>query len=134
MEEQKSNGHASESTPKVTGIGGIFFFSDNPEATKIWYSKHLGLEVNEWGSTFEFRNANKPDEINYLQWSPFQSGSSYFEPSNREFMVNYRVQHIEKLVEDLKSSPDSRRLKVTAWNPEDVDSVANPRHYVARQM
>lgn len=104
MEEQKSHDYASESTPKVTGIGGIFFFSDNPDATKTWYSKHLGLEVNEWGSTFEFRNANKPEEINYLQWSPFQSGSTYFEPSNREFMVNYRVQHIEKLVENLKAS------------------------------
>lgn len=56
-----------DTTPKVTGIGGIFFFSDNPDKAKEWYSKNLGLEVNQWGASFEFRNANRPDEINYLQ-------------------------------------------------------------------
>ncbi len=90
--------------PKVTGIGGIFFFSDNPEKTKEWYSQQLGLEVNEWGSSFECRNANRPDEINYLQWSPFENGSEYFSPSKKEFMINYRVQNIEGLVEKLKAS------------------------------
>ena len=90
--------------PKVTGIGGIFFFSNNPNETKDWYAKNLGLEINEWGSSFEFRNANRPDEINYLQWSPFQNGSDYFAPSKKEFMINYRVQNIEGLVDKLKNS------------------------------
>jgi predicted enzyme related to lactoylglutathione lyase len=87
--------------PKVTGIGGIFFFSENPEKTKKWYSENLGLEVNQWGSSFEFRNAIKPEEINYLQWSPFEKGSEYFSPSKKEFMINYRVQNIEGLVKKL---------------------------------
>ena len=91
-----------DNTPKVTGIGGIFFFSDHPEKTREWYAKNLGLEVNEWGSTFEFRNANEPEEINYLQWSPFKNGSDYFKPSKKEFMINYRVQNIEGLVEKLQ--------------------------------
>ena len=95
---------SKDTTPKVTGIGGIFFFSDNPEKTKEWYSKNLGLEVNEWGSSFEFRNANRPDEINYLQWSPFKQGSEYFAPSKKEFMINYRVQNIEGLVKKLKEN------------------------------
>lgn len=94
----------NDTTPKVTGIGGIFFFSDNPKEAKEWYARNLGLEINEWGSTFEFRNANKPNEINYLQWSPFKKGSEYFAPSKKEFMINYRVQNIEKLVEKLKSN------------------------------
>ena len=64
----------------------------------------MGLETTEYGSSFEFRNANRPDEINYLQWSPFQEDTKYFEPSSKEFMVNYRVQHIEKLVENLKAN------------------------------
>jgi predicted enzyme related to lactoylglutathione lyase len=92
-----------DTIPRVTGIGGIFFFSDNPAETREWYSQNLGLEVNEWGSSFEFRNANRPDEINYLQWSPFKQGSEYFAPSKKEFMINYRVQHIEGLVEKLKA-------------------------------
>ena len=44
-------------TPKVTGIGGIFFSSDNLEATTEWYAKNLGMEINDWGSSsFESRN------------------------------------------------------------------------------
>ncbi|MFM7856345.1 MAG: VOC family protein, partial [Flammeovirgaceae bacterium] len=69
-----------------------------------WYSKNLGLEVNEWGSSFEFRNAQRPDEINYLQWSPFKRGSEYFSPLKKEFMINYRVQNIEGLVNQLRDN------------------------------
>jgi predicted enzyme related to lactoylglutathione lyase len=94
----------NDTTPKVTGIGGIFFFSENTEKTKEWYAKNLGLEVNQWGSSFEFRNAHRPDEINYLQWSPFKKGSEYFNPSKKEFMINYRVQNIEGLVNKLKEN------------------------------
>jgi len=109
MEEQRNETtntvSTNDTTPKVTGIGGIFFFSDNPEETKEWYAKNLGLEINEWGScSFESRNVNKPEEINSLQWSPFQKGSEYFAPSKKEFMINYRVQNIEALVNKLKAN------------------------------
>lgn len=93
-----------DTTPRVTGIGGIFFFSDDPEQTREWYAENLGLAVNQWGSSFEFRNANRPDEINYLQWSPFPQGSEYFAPSEKPFMINYRVQNIEALVDQLKEN------------------------------
>jgi predicted enzyme related to lactoylglutathione lyase len=95
---------ANDLTPKVTGIGGIFFFSDNPKETNAWYAKNLGLETTDWGSTFESRNANNPDEINQLQWSPFKQGSDYFAPSTKEFMINYRVQNIEGLVTKLREN------------------------------
>jgi predicted enzyme related to lactoylglutathione lyase len=108
MDHQKDNQEVSnegkDNTPRVTGIGGIFFFSDDPEATKEWYAQHLGLEVNEWGSSFEFRNAHRPDEINYLQWSPFKSDSAYFQPSKKAFMINYRVQNIEGLIKNLRNN------------------------------
>ncbi|UOU99747.1 VOC family protein [Chryseobacterium daecheongense] len=103
MEEQE-NETTNDTTPKVIGIGGIFFFSDNPEQTREWYAKNLGLDVNQWGSTFESRNINKPDEINFLQWSPFKAGSEYFAPSKKEFMINYIVQNIEGLVDQLKEN------------------------------
>ncbi len=129
-----------DTTPKVTGIGGIFFFSENPEKIKEWYSENLGLEVNQWGSSFEFRNANRPEEINYLQWSPFNQGSEYFSPSKKEFMINYRVQNIEGLVNKLKKKGviildsietydygrfvhimDAEGNKIELWEP--IDSV-----------
>ncbi len=108
MEEQKNKTDNSPSAvdtiPKVTGIGGIFFFSENPKETREWYAKNLGLKVNDWGSTFESRNINRPDEINALQWSPFKNGSDYFAPSKKEFMINYRVQNMEALVSKLKEN------------------------------
>jgi predicted enzyme related to lactoylglutathione lyase len=109
MEEQKNQIGKSTSpvdtTPKVTGIGGIFFFSDNPKETKEWYVKNLGLEVSKWGSvSFESRNINRPDEVNSLQWNPFKTGHESFSPSKKDFMINYRVQNIEGLVAKLKEN------------------------------
>lgn len=136
--ELKNNSDKIE--PKVTGIGGIFFYSENPEKTRSWYAENLGLEVNQWGSSFEFRNANRPDEINYLQWTPFKDGDDYFKPSKKEFMVNYRVQNIEGLVDELRNNGvkildsietfdygkfvhimDADGNKIELWEP--VDSV-----------
>ena len=90
--------------PKVTGIGGIFFRSKNPKETREWYGKNLGLAINDFGSPFEFRNANRPEEINYLNWNPFDEETKYFAPSKKEFMINYRVQNIERLVDNLKKN------------------------------
>lgn len=142
MEDSKNKTDNTDSPnhaiPKVTGIGGIFFFSDNPAQTREWYAKNLGLDVNEWGSTFQSRNINEPDEINNLQWSPFKNGSEYFAPSKKEFMVNYRVQNIEALITNLKASGvtildeieafdygkfvhimDSEGNKIELWEPID---------------
>ncbi len=102
MDEQKNQ--AGDTTPKVTGIGGIFFFADNPQETKDWYAQNLGFKTDDWGATFEFRNVNKPEEIGSLQWSPFKKGSEYFAPSKKEFMINYRVQNLEGLLENMKEN------------------------------
>lgn len=108
MEEQKNGtsntSSSNNTTPKVNGIGGIFFFTDNPKETKEWYSKHLGLDTNDYGSSFEFRDVNNPEQVGILQWSPFKTGSTYFAPSKKEFMINYRVQNIERLVNKLKEN------------------------------
>ena len=94
----------SKPEPKVTGIGGIFFKSNDPKQTREWYGENLGLALDPYGSAFEFRNANRPDEINYLRWSPFEAQTDYFQPSEKSFMINYRVQNIEALVEKLKAN------------------------------
>ena len=94
----------NDTTPKVTGIGGIFFRSKDPKKTREWYAEHLGLAITEYGSTFEFRNANRPEETNYLQWNPFPEKTDYFDPSDRQFMINYRVQNIEGMVKKLKEA------------------------------
>ncbi len=91
--------------PKVLGIGGIFFFSDNTKELKEWYTKNLGFDVNAWGAvSFEYRDMNNPEQVIPLQWSPSKKGSEYFAPSTKEFMINYRVQNIEGLVNKLKEN------------------------------
>jgi predicted enzyme related to lactoylglutathione lyase len=105
-----------DTSPKVVGIGGIFFFSDSPEAMKEWYAKNLGLEINDWGATFESRNANRPDEINSLQWSPFKKGDEYFAPSKKDFMINYRVQNIEGIVNKLKENQVTILDEITTYD------------------
>lgn len=96
--------NSNDEMPRVTGVGGIFFKSENPEEIKKWYGENLGLAINEYGSVFEFRNANRPDEINYLQWSAFPDSTEYFEPSEKKFMINYRVHNIEELVKRLEKN------------------------------
>lgn len=101
MDEQK-NQTVNETTPKVTGIGGVFFFSDNTKDTKDWYAKNLGFEFTEWGtSSFEYRNINNPEEVIPLQWGLSKKNSDQFAPSKKEFMINYTVQNIEGLVSQL---------------------------------
>ena len=94
----------SDKTPKVTGIGGIFFKTKNPQKVKEWYGENLGLAISPHGSSFEFRNAHKPEEINYLSWGTFNENTDYFNPSKKEFMINYRVQNIVGLVKKLKEN------------------------------
>ncbi len=86
---------------KVTGIGGIFFKCKDPEALKAWYKTHLGLNTDQYGTTFEWRQEEDPTKKGYTQWSPFTETTKYFEPSPKEFMINYRVENLEALVEEL---------------------------------
>ncbi len=109
MEDQNNattpSATADNKVPKVTGIGGIFFYSEQLKETKEWYSKNLGIEINDWGSSsFESRNLNNPDQVDSLQWCAFKKADEYFSPSKKEFMINYRVQHIEALVDKLKEN------------------------------
>lgn len=89
---------------KVTGIGGVFYKSKDPEKAKEWYAKHLGLPINDYGAMFEFRLPDDPNKKGFLQWSAFPDDTHYFEPSEKEFMINYRVENIEALVEGLKAN------------------------------
>lgn len=89
---------------KVTGIGGIFFKSQDPKKMNDWYKENLGLVTNEYGSLFEFRKSDAPEEKGYTQWSPFKDDTTYFEPSKKEFMINYRVENLVDLVDELKAN------------------------------
>ncbi len=89
---------------RVTGICGIFFKSENPQKLKEWYGQHLGFDISEWGTTFQWKDLNDPDAKVPAQtlWSPFSSDTKYFKPSEKPFMFNYRVENLKELLEVLK--------------------------------
>jgi len=88
---------------RVTGIGGLFFKVKDPSATKSWYQRHLGLNTDRYGTTFEWRSSEEPEKMGFSQWSPMKEDTDYFKPSEKDFMINYRVENLVELVKELKA-------------------------------
>lgn len=88
---------------RVTGIGGVFFKCKDPDKVKDWYNKHLGLKTDQWGTNFEWRESDNSEVKGHTQWSPFTDDTKYFEPSQKDFMINYRVENLVELIEELKN-------------------------------
>ena len=89
---------------KVTGIGGIFFKCKDPKAMNEWYNKNLGMNTGDYGATFEWREEEDSTKKGITQWTTFSETSKYFDPSEKQFMINYRVQNLEALVEELRQN------------------------------
>jgi predicted enzyme related to lactoylglutathione lyase len=131
---------------RVTGLGGVFFKTKDPKKTKEWYGKHLGLPMSDYGCAFEWidphhRDAKVPATT---AWSPFKEDSSYFQPSQKEFMFNYRVENLVEVLKLLKEEgvevvgemqeypygkfgwimdPDGNKIEL--WEPKD-EGFENP--------
>ena len=97
-----NNSNENTELKRVTGIGGIFFKSQDPKKMREWYKTHLGLNTSQYGAVFEWRQATDSTKKGYSQWSVFSEKTKYFEPSTKDFMINYRVENLTALVEDLK--------------------------------
>jgi predicted enzyme related to lactoylglutathione lyase len=89
---------------RVTGLGGVFFKTTDPKKMKEWYGKHLGLPVDEYGASFRWIDINhKEAKVPALTaWSPFKDDTTYFAPSEKPFMFNYRVENLVELLKVLK--------------------------------
>lgn len=125
---------------RVTGIGGIFFKCKNPKAVREWYQEHLGLNTNPYGSVFEWWQGADSTKKGFTQWSPFNEKTTYFEPSTKDFMINYRVDNLEALVAALTKEGvtitdtietydygkfvhimDLEGNKIELWEPNDLE-------------
>ncbi|WP_405221296.1 VOC family protein [Dokdonia sp. Asnod1-B02] len=85
---------------RVTGIGGMFFKSEDPDAQKAWYKNHLGIPTDQYGWTFWWRDEN--GKKCSTQWSPMNDDTTYFSPSKKQFMFNFRVDDLIALLAVLK--------------------------------
>jgi predicted enzyme related to lactoylglutathione lyase len=125
---------------KVTGIGGIFFKCKDPKKMREWYAINLGLNTNQYGAVFEWRQGADTTKKGFTQWSPFNEKTKYFEPSTREFMINYRVDNLDGLIDQLKKGGvtitdtiasaeygkfvhimDIEGNKIELWEPNDIE-------------
>lgn len=124
---------------RVTGIGGIFFKCKEPVKVRAWYREHLGLNTNDYGAVFEWRQGVDTLKKGFTQWSPFKETTTYFSPSAKDFMINYRVADMEGLMVALKKEGvtiadkvettgygkfvhiiDIEGNKVELWEPNDL--------------
>ena len=88
---------------RVTGIGGVFFKSNDPKALGAWYKTHLGIDVEEWGgAAFRWKGPDNPEGSGTTIWSLFASDTNYFVPSTARFMINYRVEDLHALLAILR--------------------------------
>lgn len=89
---------------KVTGLGGIFVQCANPAELREWYKQHLGFNTDQYGTSFEARDAHNPDKPIYQVWSTFNNNTDYFQPSQKQFMINLRVDDMDGLLKDLAAA------------------------------
>jgi predicted enzyme related to lactoylglutathione lyase len=89
---------------RVTGIGGIFFHAKDPVALRAWYKEHLGIDVQDWGgAAFEwFDSAGNPTK-GTTAWLIDAAGNDHFAPSSAPFMINYRVENLDALLQVLRA-------------------------------
>lgn len=122
----------------ITGLGGVFIKTENPEKSYQWYRDNFGLNTSNYGKSFEWRNKENPEEIGTTQFSLFSNDSDYFGNPNQKTMLNFRVKDLKKLLEHLEvngikalkpmeefeygkfcwiEDPDGNRIEL--WEPAD---------------
>jgi predicted enzyme related to lactoylglutathione lyase len=127
---------------RVTGLGGVFFKSANPQALQDWYGKHLHIHCGEHGALFKWRLDEDPEKAGYTAWSIFPDDTRYFQPASGDFMFNYRVENLVELLKVLKEEgvqvvgemeeypygkfgwimdPDGNKIEL--WEPVDEDTL-----------
>jgi predicted enzyme related to lactoylglutathione lyase len=104
---------------RATGIGGIFFKSEDPAKLTQWYEKHLGIKLREGAGPgeppmFEWREKDHPQTAGFTVWSPFSKDTDYFEPSRASFMINYRVNNLDRLLQQLREAGVRVENKISA--------------------
>jgi predicted enzyme related to lactoylglutathione lyase len=89
---------------RVRGIGGVFFKAKDPQALARWYADHLGLPVEgAGGASFRWKDDDLDGNATTV-WSPFALDSSYFAPSTKPFMLNFRVKNLDRMLGQLREA------------------------------
>lgn len=83
---------------RVLGIGGAFFRCRDADALRSWYSRHLGIEISDWGG-----HVFESDAGDVTVWSPFARDTDYFGRAEQQWMLNYRVRDLDAMLAQLRA-------------------------------
>ena len=97
---------------KVTGIGGFIFRAKDPEALAEWYKKNLGIDRNKW-----------EQQAGPTAFAPMSEDSNYFGSKSQQFMLNFRIDDLDGLLEKLKAN----KVKI-AKEVEEYDALGRFAH------
>ncbi len=86
---------------RITGVGGIFFKSPDPQALSAWYHDVLGFELQDWGGAL--LRTRSPGHPPFVAWTPFAADTRYFEPSTRDFMINFAVDDLDGMLAQIEA-------------------------------
>jgi len=112
MTLESARGKAAEPAAHVTGIGGIFFKSRDPEKLAAWYRENLGIELtpesNAAGAPpnrgFDWREKDDPAKTGTTVWAIFPQRTKYFGAGPQAFMIDYRVDNLDRLLARLRAA------------------------------
>lgn len=108
---------------KVMGIGGIFFkTTQDHKALAAWYHKHLGMPLEDWGGAILRWPEDHGEDQGITVWHVAAKETEWFSPSGSNFMINYRVDHLDEMISQLKAAgvpvvkgPESHENGKFAW-------------------
>jgi predicted enzyme related to lactoylglutathione lyase len=90
---------------KITGIGGVFFKSRNKGAElSAWYQKNLGINLESWGGAILKWTDDKQADGGLTVWNAADGDTKWFSPSESSFMINYRVDDLDEMLEQLRQN------------------------------
>ncbi len=92
---------------KAKGIGGVFFKSHDPAKLQAWYREHLGFEPEEGSEAvtlFKWRDAQDPSQELLTVWGAFPLDTTYFAPTTAQHMINYIVDNLDEMLQQLRAA------------------------------
>ncbi len=108
---------------RITGIGGVFFKSRGDHAAlAAWYQKHLGMALEVFGGAVLKWPDDGAEDEGLTVWSVAEKDTQWFSPSESPFMINYRVDDLGEMLEQLRAGgvevvqgPESHENGKFAW-------------------
>ena len=82
---------------KEVAGGGVFSQARAPEALSAWYAAHLGIEAQD-GGALVFSGA---ESAGMTVFAHFSEDTPYFGHGQQKVMVNFRVDDLDLLLEQL---------------------------------